>query len=87
MNQGIKDLLSSKKFLAAIVAVLCWVGLRFGISVDPTQATEAIAPLIAFIVGQGIADHGKEAAIVSAQADGKGPVLAVAQAQAKDAGK
>lgn len=68
MTQGIRDLLSSKKFLAGLVAMVCWIAAHFGYNVDPTTATEMISPLIGFILSQGIADHGKPAAQVTAAA-------------------
>jgi hypothetical protein len=53
----ILDLLQSKKFLAAISAsFLAWQTTGDGWA--------AIAPLAAYIVAQGVADHGKEKAKV-----------------------
>lgn len=68
MTQGLRDLLASKKFLASLVAMLCWAAARFGFAVDPVQATELIVPLVGFVLAQGVADHGKGAAQITADA-------------------
>lgn len=62
MTQAIRDLLSSKKFLAALVAILVQLGARYGLELDQDQIMGLISPLLAFIVGQGIADFGKNRA-------------------------
>ena len=63
---AIKGLLSSKKGLAALVSALVWGIGKVGLDL-PTEAVAGIvAPLMAFILGQGIADHGKEAAKIEA---------------------
>ena len=53
------DLLTSKKAIATISGI---VAHRLG--ADPTT----VASIAAYVVGQGIADHGKEAAKAAAQA-------------------
>lgn len=59
MNNPLK-VLTSKKFLAAVVAILfAFFGDRAGI--DQQVVTEAVYALIAYIIGQGLADFGKEA--------------------------
>ena len=63
-----KALFSSKKFIAAlagVVAVLVASLLgKAGVAVDDARLTEILAMLAAYILGQGIADHGKGAAEV-----------------------
>lgn len=71
MNQEIKDrllgivytlldLLQSKKFLAAVSAsFLSWQTTGDGWA--------AVAPMAAYIVAQGVADHGKEKAKIEAK--------------------
>lgn len=62
---GWSDLLSSKKFKALVVGVILTIAndkLHLGLSEDTVQ--EAVAMLVAYMLGQGIADHGKEAAKV-----------------------
>lgn len=57
-----KDLLTSKKFQAAVIAVLAQIAAKFGLELDEASALMLISPLIAYIVGQGVADLGKSAA-------------------------
>ena len=66
MPQIIKDLLSSKKAIAAIVGVLMVLIGRFGLDVDPELVTQVVSLVVAYIVGQGIADNGKAAATITA---------------------
>ena len=68
--------LRSKKFQTAVVAVIVYVSGRLGWDVSPTDLVLVIAPLIAFIVSQGWADSGKEAARIVTNAQ-----LAMASAQ------
>ena len=60
------DLITQKKFRAAIIAVaVSSVLVLFGgLSVD--DALKISAPIGLYIVSQGIADHGKEKAIAEA---------------------
>lgn len=56
----LKGLLASKKALAMIVGVLMGLfGKKLGI--DEDALTKIVGSIMAYIVGQGIADHGKEA--------------------------
>ena len=56
----LKTLLTSKKALAAIVAVImALIGKKVGLEAD--SVTQVVGAIIAYIVGQGIADAGKEA--------------------------
>jgi hypothetical protein len=56
------QLLTSKKALATLAAILVWVVGRFGLSVEADELLPMIATLAAFVVGQGFADMNKEAA-------------------------
>lgn len=62
MLQAIKALLASKKFLMAIISMVAWAAGRFGFQLDVDEITILISPLVAAIVGQGIADAGKHKA-------------------------
>lgn len=64
----IKALLSSKKFIAAIIGIIITIGARYGFNLDPDLVRDIVAILIAYILGQSIADHGKEAARITAVA-------------------
>ncbi|MHA1942362.1 MAG: hypothetical protein ACW97P_11685 [Candidatus Hodarchaeales archaeon] len=55
------DLLKSKKFQAALAGVIVVVVISFIPEIDETALTEIVALIIAYIVGQGLADFGKEA--------------------------
>lgn len=55
----IKGLLGSKKFIAAIIAVAAQVALQLGWELDTEQALGIVSPLLAYILGQGIADTKK----------------------------
>lgn len=68
MMTTLADLFRSKKFLVAIIAIAAGVAARYGFALDQAAVMEIVTPLWAFIVGQGIADHGKEAAKIDAAA-------------------
>ena len=65
MLDAIKGLLSSKKALAAIAGVVVTLVGKLGIDLDTDALGILITPIVAFVVGQGIADNGKEAAKVA----------------------
>lgn len=54
------DLLNSKKFRAAIIAVVVMILAEYGLDMDPAVLLILVSPIIAFILGQGVADIGKE---------------------------
>lgn len=59
----VRSLLSSKKFVAALLAVATGIAVKLG--VPEAKATEIgllVAPFLAYIGGQGLADFKKEAA-------------------------
>lgn len=60
------SLLSSKKFVMAILSVIAFIAAKKGFDFDTAAAFTAISPMLAAIVGQGIADHGKSAAEINA---------------------
>jgi len=60
----IKTLLTSKKFIAALVGLGVVVVAHFGLTLDQESIMVALSPILAYIVGQGIADTGKEKAKV-----------------------
>jgi hypothetical protein len=61
----VKALLSSKKFIAALLAALVWLGGKVGLHVDTETLAGIVGPIVAYVLGQGIADHGKEAALIA----------------------
>ena len=73
MTGWLKNLLTSKKFQASALSALSFVlaaGLRkAGVEV-PDEAVMGVAgSLLTYVVGQAVADHGKEAAIIKAKSD------------------
>lgn len=64
----LKSLLTSKKFLVAALACIVWGVGKLGVHLDNDALLGAVTPLWAFVIGQGIADHGKEAAKIDAAA-------------------
>ncbi len=63
--------LSQKKALAAITAILISacapIAERLGFEIDPLRFGATIAAIVAYIIGQGVSDHGKAAAEKNAQ--------------------
>jgi hypothetical protein len=59
ITEALKGLLSSKKFLMAVIGMALVLLGRLGIQLDADVVYGAISPLIAAIIGQGIADTGK----------------------------
>ena len=53
------DIFKSKKFWMAIVGIVGMVIAHFT-GMDETTITGFLAVIVSYIVGQGIADHGKE---------------------------
>lgn len=60
------DLLKSKKFQALLVGLIVLLLQQWIPGVNETQATEVVALIVAYIIGQGLADLGKEKALVDA---------------------
>lgn len=56
------DILKSKKFQAALIGLIVIVAKEFVPALDEVSITEMLMTLVAYIIGQGIADHGKEKA-------------------------
>jgi hypothetical protein len=63
----IRELLTSKKFVAVLIASVVWLGGYVGLDLDPMAVAPVVGAIIAYILGQGLADHGKEAAKVTAK--------------------
>ena len=55
----IKSLLGSKKFIASTVGVIVALVAKLGIELDTEAVALVISPILAYILGQGVADHGK----------------------------
>lgn len=66
MKQTLLDLFTSKKFLAALTAVIIYVAGRFGFDLDPAVLDRIFAAFLVYVGAQGVADVGKSAAQVNA---------------------
>ena len=74
MKEWLKTMLGSKKFLAT-AASLAVIGLsKAGVVIEPDTMQWIVGSLSAYVVGQGLADVGKEARKVDLKhAAGSGP--------------
>jgi uncharacterized protein involved in cysteine biosynthesis len=54
-------LLTSKKFQVAIVGIIVVIITNFIPEIDEGELTKIVGIIIAYIIGQGLADLGKEA--------------------------
>ena len=72
----LKQILTSKKWLAGIAAVVVWALAQAGILATPDQVLPVLSLLGALIIGQGLADIGKESKKVEVAAIEKAMVEA-----------
>lgn len=56
----LKSLLGSKKFLALLAGLIVWLVAKLGGNISEASVLELLGFLAAYILGQGIADAGKE---------------------------
>jgi hypothetical protein len=68
MKKALLDLVTSKKFLTALTAIIVYVAGRSGFDVDTAVLDRIYAALLVYVGAQGIADNGKSAAQVAAAA-------------------
>lgn len=69
MRKALADLCRSKKALTALAGTLVALAAKLGWDVSPDELMPILSPLMAYIVGQGIADHGKERAKIESSAN------------------
>jgi hypothetical protein len=60
MKQALIDMLSSKKAIAALLATAAAIAGKLGYNLDTESILTITGPLMAYIVSQGIADHGAQ---------------------------
>jgi len=74
-----KALFGSKKFLALLAGVLVWALSLAGVAIPKESVIEFLGLVGAYIIGQGIADRGKEAVkeIAKAEASAKAAPVVV----------
>lgn len=66
MKATLYDLITSKKFLAALSAIVVYAGGRFGLHIDLDTLDRIFAALLVYVGAQGLADNGKSAAKIAA---------------------
>jgi hypothetical protein len=69
MKTVLLDLFTSKKFLAALTAVIVYVAGRFGFDVDAATLDRIYGAFLVYVGAQAIADTGKSAARIHAEAE------------------
>jgi len=67
-----REQLKSKKFRVLIVGIVLAIGGKLGLNLDPILIKYVVGLCMAYLVSQGIADQGKEAAKINAL-NPKGP--------------
>lgn len=82
MKDLLASLFSSKKFLVMLAGIILAIASQLGLNIDPKLLDQILTMVSVYIVGQGIADHGKEAAKVAAAAPANDNAEAVKIAQA-----
>ena len=60
MIKAIKTMFGSKKFLASLCGVVVAVAAEAGLNISTEALVAVMSPIVAYILGQGVADHGKE---------------------------
>ena len=61
MLKALLDMVASKKAISAIAGVIVAFALKYGLELDTESVAAVISPIIAYILGQGVADFGKAA--------------------------
>ena len=62
MTQAIKDMLGSKKAIAMIVGLVVSFAGKYALQLPTEELAAVLSPVLAYILGQGVADVGKEKA-------------------------
>lgn len=65
MLDTIKEMLLSKKFIVAVSGTIVALVAKIGLNLPVEDVATVLSPIIAYIIGQGWADSGKEAAKLS----------------------
>ena len=73
MMDLLRGLLSSKKAMVMILSLLAMGLAKLGWDVDGEQLYIFIAPVLAYLLATGLADKGKEAAAILAEASAVDP--------------
>ena len=62
MGDALKQMFQSKKAIAMMVGTVVALTGHIGLNLEPDAVAAILTPVMAYIVGQGVADHGKEKA-------------------------
>lgn len=54
------DIVKSKKFQMAVIGIIVVIITNFIPDIDEAELTKIVALIISYIIGQGLADFGKE---------------------------
>lgn len=60
LKETVLDMLTSKKALAALAGVIVALAGKWGLNLDTESVALVVGPIVAYILGQGAADFGKE---------------------------
>lgn len=67
-RQMLTNLLTSRKAIAAVVALIVAIAAKYGLNLDPELVRLVVGVIGVYILAQGIADSGKEGAKIAAAA-------------------
>lgn len=62
------EMFTGKKFLGAVAGTIVAAALKIGLELDTESVLLVISPIVSYILGQGWADTGKEAAKINREA-------------------
>lgn len=62
------DLLKSKKFQASLVGLIVAAVAKIGLNLDEQALLTVLSPILTYVLGQAVADIGKEKAKAEAEA-------------------
>lgn len=71
MSDALKGMLGSKKAIAMIAGLIVTFAGRYGLQLPLEELTMVLAPIVAYILGQGVADAGKEKARIDGENERK----------------
>lgn len=61
----LKEFATSKKFIVAVAGVIIATAGKYNLNLDPDSVQNVVYVIVAYLIGQGWADSGKEAAKVN----------------------
>lgn len=65
----IREALTSKKFVVTVAATISAAAMKIGLELPTETVAAVLTPIVAYLLAQGLADHGKEAAKVTGTID------------------